>query len=93
MEAIFWNEVALLGQTSETIGGNHEKDDLKERNTKKIKGGEHKFSKSSFVPKDYSDVVHSREGYDTNVGGLEDEGVKAGVKSFKEIDLGIPSCE
>lgn len=53
--------MSLLGQTSETNGDNLEEYDLKARNTKKIRGGDHNFSSFSFFPKDYRDLVQSGE--------------------------------
>lgn len=46
----------LLGQTNDYKESNHDKDNLKARNTKKIKGGEQSFTLHSSLLKSYNDV-------------------------------------
>jgi hypothetical protein len=48
---------ALLGQEISNAEKSKDERDLQERSTKKIKGGDHEFSKHSSSPKDYSDLV------------------------------------
>ncbi|MCH84793.1 hypothetical protein A2U01_0005629 [Trifolium medium] len=70
---------ALLGLTTEKDGATKEEDDIRQHNSKKIKGGDKPFEPGSSLPVSYADIESSVN----NADGLSK------VKSYKESVLGI----